>query len=88
MDCLKNFTLSISQSRTFSTPGTNVATWGPTGTEYWEVYLNTVVSQKNIVGFKNINIYKMKVVGDVGCSLGINKALVQDWGFAVPGVAS
>jgi len=81
MDCYKTFTLSISQTRTFSTLGTNVKTWGLAN--YWEVYLNSVNTTKNITGFKNINIYKIRMVGDVGSSLGINSAIVEDFGFAV-----
>jgi len=82
MECLKNFSLSISQTRTFSTPGTNVKTWGATN-QYWEVYLNTVNTTKQIAGFKNINVYKIAMVGDVGATLGTNAGLVDDFGFAV-----
>lgn len=83
MDCLKTFTLRISQTQTFSSSGVNVKTWGASSKEYWEVYTNTITTTKAIVGFKNINIYKVKMIGGVSGSLGLNSAIVQDYSFAV-----
>lgn len=83
MNCLKTFTLGISQTQTYDTAGVNVKTWGTLSKEYWEVYSNTITTTKAIVGFKNINIYKVKMIGGVGGSLGINNAIVQDYSFAV-----
>lgn len=83
MNCYKNFNLSFSQNFNYSNAGVNVASWGPTGVEFWEVYDNSRTTTKLIQGFKNINIYKVEIIGDVASTLSTNKANVQDWGFAV-----
>jgi len=83
MNCLKTFSLSIAQTNTYDTPGVNVRTWGTLNKEFWEIYSNANTTTKSIVGFKNINIYKVKMIGGVGGSLGANSAIVQDYSIAV-----
>lgn len=83
MSCLKNFSLSVSLVRTYSTVGTNVKTWGVVGNQHWVVLDANLNTRKNIQGFKNINIYKIKMVGAVTPSLASNSAIIQDYSFRV-----
>ena len=82
MDCYKNFTLSLGNTYTFSTPGTDVKTWGLAPNLYWNCE-NNLPSQKNITGFKNINIYQVKMIGNVFSTLGANSAIVEDFRFGI-----
>jgi hypothetical protein len=80
MECLRSFSFRAVASGDFTT---QVNVWGLAPQNYWIV--NSVgLSQYNIAGFKNINIFKIEAIGDVITTLGSsNKALVQDWNWIV-----
>jgi hypothetical protein len=80
MDCLNNFNLAITLSKNFT--GALVKTWGVVGNYHWAV-LDPTISTKNISGFKNINIYKIKLLGDVTPSLTSSTGIVTDYSFRI-----
>ena len=81
--CLKTFVLNISRTETYNSAGVNIKTWGAGGNQYWEVYSNTITTTKQIVGFKKINIYQVKMIGGVSGSITSNAGIVQDYSFGV-----
>jgi hypothetical protein len=80
MECLKSFTFKAVGNGDF-VPQANV--WGLAPQNYFQV-TSVGLSQFNIAGFKNINIFKIEAIGNVGTTLGnANKAIVQDWDWIV-----
>jgi len=83
MNCLESFTIELIQSRTFSTAGTNVKSWGVAGNYNWGVN-QLGVSQFDIQGFKNIDIYGVKMNGFIETDLSAgDSAIVSDYGFKI-----
>jgi hypothetical protein len=80
MECLKNFSLAVSLNKNYT--GTDIKTWGVVGNYHWTV-VDPSVSTKNITGFKNINIYKIKLLGQATPSLTALTGIVTDYGFRV-----
>ena len=84
MDCLRSFQININQSRTFSTAGVDVEMWGPITNYNWTVDLPAVISSLDLTGFKNIDLYGIKMNAAVQSPLGIvNSGIVNDYGFAI-----
>lgn len=65
MECLRSFIVRIDQVATFTL--TDVKTWTLGLQEFWAVDKQTV-SQFNIQGFKNIDIYGVDLIGHVQTS--------------------
>jgi hypothetical protein len=80
MECIRSFSFRAVASGDFTT---QVNVWGSAPQNYWIV--NSVgLSQYNIAGFKNIDIFKIEAIGDINTTLGsTNKAIVQDWNWIV-----
>ena len=80
MDCLKSFNFSASANSNFS-PVNNIQGW-TVGTNNYFVGNILLDSTINISGFKNINIHRIDLVGNVTClpSASGSKVLVEDWG--------
>ena len=80
---MQNFTLSYDLSRSFSILNTNVRCWTGGGQNFWTArFLNA--SKYDVQGFKNINIYKVKVQAYVTPIISsITGAIVEDFSFAV-----
>jgi hypothetical protein len=84
MDCLNTFRLAVSNVFTYNNAGTDVKTWGVGNTEYWTVYDSTNITIKEIQGFKNINIFKVEMIGTVrNETSGTNQAIVDDFSFGI-----
>jgi hypothetical protein len=76
MDCLKSFTFILENSTNFTTPDVNV--WGTAPQNYWNVRV-AGSSTFTIEGFKNINIHKIEIVGNINSRSTGNNTIVQDW---------
>ena len=86
MDCLRSFSVGISQNRTFNSAGVNVKTWGTLGN------LNWVVNQAGssffqLQGYKRIDLYGIEMLGNVQTDVGLNDAVVVSDFFFNIGIA-
>jgi len=80
MECLRSFSFRAVTNGAF---GAQANLWGLAPQNYW-IVSSANLSTYNIQGFKNINIFKIEVIGDVTTTVGSsNKALVQDWSWIV-----
>jgi hypothetical protein len=84
MDCLRSFNFNAKVSAfNFGTPGSSVKTW-LNGVQEFFVFSSGGNSVFDIQGFKNINIYSCKVVGNVQSPLtGTGGVVLEDWSFEV-----
>jgi hypothetical protein len=83
MDCLRSFTIGISQNRAFTNIATQIKNWGAVGNAHW-IVIAQGSSVYTIQGFKRIDIYAIEMVGSVATTLGPNDgAIVEDWQFQV-----
>lgn len=82
MDCLRSFTITLDQVINFTTAGTNVKTWNTGVNHQWTVIDSLTDSRFNVQGFKNINIYGVKMQGYVSPLItGTSGAIVEDYIF-------
>ncbi len=83
MDCLKSFNFSASANSNF-TPANNIQGW-TVGTNNYFVGNINLDSTINISGFKNINIHKIDLIGNVTTlpTASASKVLVEDWGVTL-----
>jgi hypothetical protein len=82
MDCLNSFSVLIRLQRGYSTGGTNVKTWGTAGNLNWQIREATTGTNLAIQGFKNIDMYGIKMLGLVYTDVGANDgAIVSDFGI-------
>jgi len=85
--CMKSFQLTIGQSFTVTnTTNQVVKTWGTLGQYFWSTSFsaNSATSIYDIEGFKNVNIYGVKLVGYVQGGQSTAKcAVVDDWSFNI-----
>ena len=80
MDCLRWFSVTISSSASVVSPEVNF--WGLAPENYWiaQTGFSGQTSRFFIEGFKNINIYKVKAVGNVISTQNTgNLVLVENW---------
>jgi len=85
MDCLRSFTFAVNTIQTLTTGGSDLKQWTTSaGNHYWQAYAGTF-STFNIVGFKNIDIYGIDVIGNIQtqANIGTNGTIVNDWGIEV-----
>jgi hypothetical protein len=81
MDCLKSFNFQVSGATTASSGNLNA--WG-IATNYNFIYDSFPGSSiLNIQGFKNIDVYKLKVTGYVQSTYNSQPGIVEDWNFFV-----
>lgn len=84
MDCLNSFSVLIRLQRGYSTGGTNVKTWGTVGNLNWQIREATTGTNLAIQGFKNIDMYGIKMLGLVYTDVGANDgAIVSDFGINI-----
>ena len=87
MSCLRSFTLNINQNFTFDTP--LFITWNTSNNYHpWSMQNgvgspSTALSDFNIVGFKNIDLYGVKMIGNCYPTnpTASRQGLVEDWGI-------
>lgn len=87
MDCMKSFNISIIGNKNYTTSNSLLNYWISSGTGdiYWSLR-STELSRYTIEGFRNINLYRIEVVGQIiGESVfgGTGGAIVNDWGFQI-----
>ena len=86
MDCLRQFQIYISQSRTL-TVGASQFDYFPTSFNQitpWAAQLNGQFFNYAILGFKNIDLYGVKMLGYVQSPIGGTSAgIVNDYSFQV-----
>jgi len=83
MDCLRSFTINISQNRTFTDTATNLKQWGTVGNYHW-IVTQQGVSVFNIQGFKKIDLYGIEMLGNIQTTIGPNDAgIVLDYVFQI-----
>jgi hypothetical protein len=81
MDCLKSFNFQVSGSTT-ATSG-NLNAWG-IATNYNFIYDSFPGSSTlDIQGFKNIDVFKLKVTGYIQSTYNFEPAIITDWNFFV-----
>jgi len=83
MECLKTFTVNVAAQKTIAAPQAKF--WGLAPQNYWAVETGfSSNSRFNIQGFKNINIYKIKAVGNITTYIESNsKVIVDNWSWWV-----
>ncbi len=87
MDCMKSFNISIIGNKNYTTSTSQLNYWvsSATGDIYWSLK-SPELSRFTIQGFKNIDLYKIEVVGQIiGNSVfgSTGGAIVNDWGFQI-----
>jgi hypothetical protein len=81
MDCLNQFQFGIGASRTYSAASSNFATWTNGGQNFWIVQSTGDISEFDIQGFKNINLYGVKMQGYVQSPITGNFGIVDDFSY-------
>ena len=87
MDCMKSFNISIIGNKNYTTANSQLNYWISSGTGdiYWSLR-SQELSRFTIEGFRNINLFKIEVIGQViGESVfgGTGGGIVNDWGFEI-----
>lgn len=83
MDCLRSFTIGISQNRTFTNTTNQIKNWGVVGNYHW-VVVQQGSSVYNIQGFKRIDLYGVEMLGNIQTTLGPNDGgIVSDYSFQI-----
>lgn len=81
MDCLRSFIFETNVSKTFT--GSEIRQWGIAPANYWDVS-SAAVSTLNIQGFKNIDLYGLKLQGYIQSDVpGANSVIVNDWALDI-----
>jgi len=83
MDCLNQFSFEIDRGLTFSTAAGNFTPWVSGTVNNWIVQSTVNQSDFLIQGFKNINLYGIKLQGVVQSNLALNKGIVEDYSFVI-----
>jgi hypothetical protein len=87
MECLRSFTLNINQNFSFVTP--SFIAWNTANNYHPWALQNGIgsspsaITDFNIQGFKNVNIFGVKMVGNVYPTVptASRQGLVEDWGI-------
>jgi hypothetical protein len=85
MDCLKSFNFNAKvQGYVISSVGTTIKTW-TLGVQEYFVFDAPGTSVFNVAGFKNINIFGCKVVGNVQANIAnvTSGCVLEDWNILV-----
>jgi hypothetical protein len=81
MDCLRSFNFSLTNVSNYSAP--EFKYWQIGVQHYWLFQSGAADSTFNIEGFKNINIYKIEICGDINSNnlpVGVS-GIVQNWNY-------
>lgn len=79
MDCLRSFNVRLQFAQNFESSNPNVKFWG-TGNNINFIIENEEEGHFEIQGFKNINLYGVKMVGDIIPYITINRSsIIDDW---------
>jgi hypothetical protein len=79
--CYNQFNFSVATGKTFSTASGNFAPWVSGTNNNWVVQSGLDTSDFTIQGFKNINLYGIKLQGSVQCPISSNHGIVEDYSF-------
>ena len=80
-NCLKQFQFEISTARTFSTANSNFTSWTVGTQNYWIAQSAADTSDYTIQGFKNINLYGIKLMGSIQTPLTGPFGIVTDYNW-------
>lgn len=78
MDCLRSFSLASNLNQSFAL-GPNLDVWTIGGQNYWFGRTTTGFAQFDVIGYKNINIYGIDVVGDFKSGPGGSQVIIDNW---------
>jgi len=85
MDCLRSFNFSIANQSNYG--AANGFLYWQIGTQhFWTLDISSASGSKyNIQGFKNINIFKIEITGDINSSpqLAPFQCIVQNWSLGL-----
>jgi len=78
-ECLRSFNFATRTNSNFT--GTEIKTWITGGQHCWSAEIGSYSSIYNIQGFKNINVYGIQAIGQVGTLNGapLGGVIVNDW---------
>jgi hypothetical protein len=81
MDCLRTFNLNLSGNKFYS--GSEIKTWVSGGQHCWQI--DALQDSKfDIQGFKNINVFKIELIGTIQTLIGGTAgALVNNWAVGI-----
>ena len=85
MDCLRSFNFSIANQSNYGL-AQGFLYWQIGTQHFWTLDIPSATGSKyNIQGFKNINIFKIEITGDINSSpqLATFQCLVQNWSLGV-----
>ena len=82
MDCLRSFNFIARGQANFVSP--DVKTWFVGAQEFW-AFKRSGSSVFNVQGFKNINVFGVKVIGDIGTEVTplLGGAIPTDWAVGI-----
>jgi len=81
MECMRSFNFSIANQSNY-TAGLGFLYWQIGTQHFWSLEQSSASGSKYLIqGFKNINIYKIELTGDINSSpqLATFSAIVQNW---------
>ena len=83
MDCLNQFQFYVQKTTTFTTASGEFTTWTPVGgSSSWVVKSGANNFIFDIQGFKNIDLYGIKILGDIQSGTGgVSQGIVDDYNF-------
>jgi len=83
MDCLRSFNISVSAQGNEPTP--EFKGWQIGTQHFWLYESSNVDSIFNVEGFKNINVFKIALNGNVGSAglPALSAAIVQNWSWLI-----
>jgi len=82
MDCLRSFNFNIGAQGNEPTP--EFLAWSVGAQHFWSYQSTNVDSVFNIEGFKNINVFKIALNGNVGSySTTLSSVIVSNWVWSI-----
>jgi hypothetical protein len=83
MDCLRSFNFTLANQSNYTVP--NGFKYWPVGAQHFWLLELTGSSTYNVQGFKNINIFKIEVTGDIySAALPVGVSVIpQNWSFNI-----
>jgi hypothetical protein len=80
MDCLRQFQFGFSNQKTYSTAGSSFVGWATGTTNNWMVESGDI-TDFNVQGFKNINLYGIKMQSYVQAPILGNYGITEDFSW-------
>jgi hypothetical protein len=83
MECLRSFNLFFSGQANWT--GSDVKTWFVGAQEFWSYARSGALSTYNVDGFKNINVYGLDLIGNIGTlpSAPAGGCIPSDWSVQI-----